>query len=69
MNLVRRIYFKLFRHYRRLEVRCVSWSEGSQMLSRNAGKPPCDRWIIAKEEDTNRQLGVVWLERRERITS
>ena len=38
------------------------------MIRENAGKPECDQWGIAEEEDWNMLAGMtVCLERRERI--
>ena len=65
---MRRIYFKIFRHYRRLEFRAASYSDADKLIRGNVGKPESEQWILAKEEDTNPFFSlVVFLERRERI--
>lgn len=42
----------------RLEVRFVSYAEAEQLFGGQPGQ-----WQIAPEEDTNRRIGWVWLER------
>lgn len=39
-----------------------------KMIKANEGKPASEQWVIAKEEDTNSSYGMVYLERKERIT-
>ena len=69
MRKLRRIYFRMFKRYRRLELKCVSYSEGDRLIKENADKPEAYQWHLAKEEDSNLLVGVsVYLERRERIT-
>jgi hypothetical protein len=72
---IRRTYFKIFAHYRRLELRLIPWDEADALIRKNEG------WRIAKEEDTNRRTPpfrleasgyciitpLVYLERVERI--
>ena len=66
---LRRLYFRLFKRYRRLELRCVSYPEGDRLIRENAEGPEDGRWHIAKEEDDSPLIGMsVYLERRERIT-
>lgn len=65
---LRRLYFRLFKRYRRLEFRAVSYAEGDRLIRGSVGKPESQQWVLAKEEDSNRAFGlVVMLERRERI--
>lgn len=64
---MKRLFYRLFKRYRRLELRCVTWVIGAQLIRESVGKPECEQWVIAKEEDTNRRMGLVYLERRERI--
>jgi len=59
--------FKRKPKYRRLELKFVSYIEGDKMIRANQGKPESEQWHIAKEEDTNRNYGTVYLERRELI--
>ena len=44
---------------KRLELRVVSWEKGNRLLSEDSG------WRIASEEDTDRHIGLVYLERVE----
>jgi hypothetical protein len=66
---LRRLYFKMFKRYRRLEFRAVSYAEGDKLIRASVGKPESETWVLAiPEEDNNRAFGlVVMLERRERI--
>lgn len=65
---LRRLYFKIFKCYRRLEFRAVSYAEGDKLIRESVGKPEAETWVLAPEEDNNRAFGlVVMLERRERI--
>jgi len=66
---IRRLYFRIFKRYRRLEFRAVSYAEGDRLIRASVGKPERDQWVLAiPEEDRNRAIGlVVMLERRERI--
>ena len=59
--------FKRKSKYRRLELRFVSFQEGDKLIRESAGKSESEQWHIAKEEDTNRSYGTVYLERRELI--
>jgi hypothetical protein len=59
--------FKRKPKYRRLELKYVSWKEGDKMIRENAGKPESEQWVLAKEEDTNYNRWMVYLERREKI--
>lgn len=65
---MRKLFFKLFKCYRRLELRIVTYAEGDKLLKESVGKPENEKWRIAREEDTNRVIGLVYLERKERIT-
>lgn len=68
MKALRRLYFRLFKHYRRLELKFCSYTEADRLLRDSEGKPEPEQWRLAKEEDDNRTMGWVYLERRERIT-
>lgn len=68
MKKLRRLFFRLFPRYRRLELRCETWQTAASLMRGNARKPEREQWGIAREEDTNRVIGVVYIERRERIT-
>jgi hypothetical protein len=67
MKFLRRLFYRLFPRYHRLELRCVPYKEADQLLRENEGKRLSDQWRIAPEEDFNRIYCSVWLERRARI--
>lgn len=64
---LRRLYFKLFKTYERLELKTFTYTEADALLKKNEGKPEEDQWHIAIEEDTNYNYGIVFLERKKRI--
>ena len=65
---IRRWYFRIFKRYRRLEFRSVSYGEGDRLIRQSVGKPESEQWVLAlPEEDRNQVFGVVMLERRVRI--
>ncbi len=64
---MRKLFLRLFKRYRRLELKRVNYLEAEAMLTLSADKPEPLRWCIAPEEDHNRMIGTVYLERRERI--
>ena len=67
MKFFRRLYFKVFKTYRSIELKLFSYRDGDRLLKANDGKQEKDKWHLAKEEDENKQYGFVYLERRERI--
>lgn len=68
MKRIRKIYFRIFKHYRRLEIRLFEYQGADRLIRQNEGKPESEQWVIAiPEEDTNFAYGYVYLERRERI--
>lgn len=68
MKTIKKLYFKLFKRYRRLEMKGFSYKEADALLRANTGKPESEQWHLAKEEDMNIFIGImVFLERRERI--
>jgi hypothetical protein len=68
MKTLRKLFLKLFPVYRRLEFRAVDYREGDRLIRQSAGKPEKEKWVLAKEEDFNRAIGlIVMLERKERI--
>lgn len=64
---IRRFWLRRFPNYHRLELRCVPYKEADQLIRENEGKRQSDQWRIAPEEDSNREFGMVYLERRARI--
>ena len=69
MKKLRQLYYRWFMRFRRLEIRCVTYQEGDRLIRDSVGKPEDQRWELAlPEEDKNKVIGVVYLERRVRIT-
>jgi hypothetical protein len=66
-NKLKTIYYKFFQTYRVLETRFVSYAEGDKMIRETQDMPEPERWVLAKEEDENRVIGMVYLCRRIRI--
>lgn len=67
MKALRRLYYRVFPTYVRCELRFVRFDEGNALICDNAERDEAQRWRIAKEEDTNREFGRVYLERRVRV--
>lgn len=65
---MRKLYYRIFKRYRHLEIRFLSYAEGDKLIRESAGKTFGEQWRLAKEEDTNNVIGWVYLERKERIT-
>lgn len=51
---------KLFNPPKRIDLRFVDYGEADKIIKSNP-----DSWRIAREEDHNRILGMVWIERIE----
>jgi len=64
---LRRLYFRIFKRYRRLEVRRCTYAEANKLICDTERSPEPERWELAAEENHNPIIGIVWLERRERI--
>lgn len=64
----RRWRLKRFPEFRRLELRFVTYAAADELIRNNFAGPYEARWWIAKEEDRNPLLGMVFIERKERIT-
>lgn len=65
-----KLYYRIFKRYRRLEYKLLSYTEADALIRQNEEKPESEQWVIAPEEDNNRfgaLARVVHLERRERI--
>jgi len=67
MKTLRTIYYRLFKRYKVLETKCVSWDEGNRMIIESEGKPEEDRWGLSELEDCNYTPFTVWLCRKVRI--
>ena len=65
-KIIKRLYYKVFKCYRRLDYRFLRYDEADDLIKNNEGKPEHEQWVIAKEEDNNSGV-FVYLERRERI--
>lgn len=68
VKTLRRLFFRFFNRYRRLELKRFAHVDADRLLRENEGKPEGAQWHIAREEDANRVPLTVWLERRVRIT-
>ena len=68
MKIITRLYYRLFKKYREIEVKLLPYNEADKLLKQNGGKPEDQQWDLAKEEDINIAYGYVILARRERIT-
>lgn len=66
--MLKKLYYLLFPTYVVLETKFVTYQEGDQMIKESADKPESERWVLAKEEDTNHVFGMVYLCRKIRIT-
>lgn len=67
--MFKRLYYRLFPTYNVLETKFVTYQEGDKMIRETHDKPEADRWVLAKEEDTNQIIGMVYLCRKVRITA
>lgn len=66
---MRRLFYKIFKRYRRLELRFLNYEDADRLIKQNAiFSDTTQHWVIAKEEDTNNLYGFVWIERKERIS-
>lgn len=65
--MLRKLYYKVFKRYRRIEMKMFSWQEADILIRQNEGRPEDQQWGIAEEEDKNHMIGFVFLERKERI--
>lgn len=65
--MLKKLFYKIFKRYKRLELRFVSYREGDVLIRNTATRPENERWVLAKEEDMNHVIGMVYLERKERI--
>lgn len=68
MKTLRRIYYIIFPTYKRLELKRLSYRDADILLRANEFMSEENKWHIAKEEDTNEIIGIVYLERKVRIT-
>lgn len=59
--------FKKRQKYRRIEIKFVRYAEADTLIRQNVGKPENEQWVLAREEDDNRLIGFVYIERREKI--
>jgi hypothetical protein len=56
INWLKKTLFK--KKPKRIELKLLSWSDADNLIRRTNGA-----WTIAKEEDKNKVIGMVWLER------
>lgn len=67
MKKLRRLYYRLFPTYKRLELKFCSYAEADELIKSNDARSFPFKWYLAKEEDTNHVIGMVYIERKERI--
>lgn len=65
---MKKLFYKIFKRYKRLELKFCSWDEGDRLIKANQFGIEEEQWHIANEEDNNKSIGWVWLERKKRIT-
>lgn len=65
---LRKLYYRIFVRYKRLELIYVDWRKADSLIKQNQNGPEDQQWHIAKEEDTDRTYSMVYLERKIRIT-
>ena len=68
MKSLIKLYYKFFPTYNILETKFVTYQEGDKLLRETHDKPETEKWVLAKEEDTNCGIGMVYLCRKTRIT-
>lgn len=68
IKAIKKWYLMKFPKYRRLEMKSFTYSDADKLLKENQTKTESQQWHLAKEEDNNQMFGIVYLERRERIT-
>ena len=61
-KMLRKLYLEWFKPYRSIDVQLVSYRDADVLISLD------NRWVLAKQEDSNLDVGMVWLEKREYIT-
>lgn len=66
---MKKIFYKIFKRYKVLETRFVTWEVGDKMIKETHDKPEPEKWVLAKEEDANTIIGMVYLCRKVRIIS
>lgn len=68
MKRLKRLYYRMFPTYRKMDTAFVSYNTANEMILRSDGKPEREQWgIDIHHEDMNTSPGFVYLCRRERI--
>lgn len=67
--MLKKLYYRLFPTYRILETIFVTYRVGNQLIEDTENSPEEERWVLAKEEDNNPIIGMVYLCRKVRITA
>lgn len=69
-RLVRRFWYRWFPRYRTVEGRAATYEAADRMIRETANLDDPMRWDIwPDQEDRNRQIGVVFIRRRERTSA
>ena len=67
--MLKKLYYKIFKRYRRLALKCCDYATADKLIRESAFGPESERWQLAiPEEDRNQGFNSVFLERKERIT-
>lgn len=69
MSALRKLYYRVFKRYQRLAFQICTYAEADALIKATYNLPEPQQWHLATEEDHNCTVGVVFMERRERITS
>ena len=59
---LRQFYIKLFRPYVVADTQLVSYAEADKLIKNDS------HWEIAKQEDENMEIGMVWIQKRYYVT-
>lgn len=65
---MKKLFYKIFKCYNVLETKAVTYREANKMIEETKDKPEAERWVLAKEEDRNHVIGIVFICRKVRIT-
>ena len=70
MKFLRRLYYRIFPHYKYHERICVSWNKADSLIAcSHHSQTESERWVLDTEfEDANMIIDQVYICRRERIT-
>jgi hypothetical protein len=68
-KILRKLYYQIFERYEILETRYVSYEDADMLMLNYDGKMQHEKWVLDTEkEDKNKNIGMVYLCRKKRIT-